>query len=436
MRTFDRLTASGCALLLATGLTVGATAADDPAPSGFEYEWGADIIGAGFFGSGSWFGESSAFLGAETDQWLEFGFEPKFSFEAPAGKGTAFGQVSAIWTYTSGDDASGLTIGLDQASEITLEQANVGWRAEDVLDSVDGETFTVTVGNLDYRIGSGMLILDGGGDGAERGGWYLGMRKAFHQSLLLQLKTDDWLLEGFRLANHPRQGGTEGDVVGANAERSFGGIGRFGGTFMHVDANLPGPPNSMNVFSLRYDLAPEEGFGISAEYAKESGDQIEAFGYFAQVSYTTSSMAWSPVFSYRFADFSGDDPLTAEDERFREVAYGYTDYGSWYQGEITGNYPLGNGNLQSHLLRMKVQPRDDLTLNVLYYQFSFNEPAALGLTSDDWGDEVDFTADWAVNDELYLIGVLAILSPGQAAVQMTGGTDDWVYAMLYASYAW
>jgi len=425
-----RTTRSLLIALSALGLASTALAADDAEapPTEFEYEFGADLIGAGFFGSGSWFGESDTFLGANTDQWLEFGAEPKFSFQMPAGGGTMFGQVSAIWTYTSGDDASGLTIGLDQASEITLEQANLGWRSDE---------WTVTVGNLDYKIGSGMLILDGGGDGAERGGWYLGMRKAFHKSFLVQYQGDDWLLEGFRLANHPRAGGTEGDAIGVNAERAFEGLGRFGGTFMNVDANLPGPPNTMNVFSGRYDLAPEKGFGISAEYAKESGDMIEATGYFAQVSYTTSDMAWSPVFSLRIADFSGDDPLTAgTDERFREVAYGYTDYGSWYQGEITGNYPLGNGNLKSTMLRMKAQPSEDLTLNVLYYQFTFNEPASFGLGSDDWGDEIDIAADWAVNDKLYLIGVFAILSPGQAAVQMTGGTDDWVYAMLYASYAW
>jgi hypothetical protein len=82
-----------------------------------------------------------------------------------------------------------------------------------------------------------------------------------------------------------------------------------------------------------------------------------------------SALAWSPWIAYRYADFDGDNPDTATDERFREIAYGYTDYGSWFQGEISGNYPLANGNLQSHLFRVKAQPSEELTLNLCITTF-------------------------------------------------------------------
>jgi hypothetical protein len=190
------------------------------------------------------------------------------------------------------------------------------------------------------------------------------------------------------------------------------------------------------VLSGRYDLAPKTGFGFSTELVTEKSETLEASGGFATFSFTPAEMAWSPVFSVRYATFSGDDPLTAEDERFREIAYGYTDYGSWYQGEITGNYPLGNGNLQSNMLRAKLQPNADITLNVLYYQFTFNEPASFGLTSDDWGDELNIAVDWAYSEDLYLIGVFGVLMPGDGAIQMVGDDEDWTYVMLYASYAW
>ena len=136
-------------------------------------------------------------------------------------------------------------------------------------------------------------------------------------------------------------------------------------------------------------------------------------------------------------DFDGDDPDTATDERFREIAYGYTDYGSWFQGEISGNYPLANGNLESNQFRVKATPSESLTLNLIYYQFSLNEPASLdpSVTSDDWGDEINFTADWAVTDNWYLIGVLAVLKPGDAAEQWVGGDEDWLYSMFYASFS-
>ncbi len=149
-------------------------------------------------------------------------------------------------------------------------------------------------------------------------------------------------------------------------------------------------------------------------------------------------MPWSPTLFYRYAHFDGDDPDTTIDEGFRSVAYGYTDYGSWYQGEISGNYPLGNGNLNSNMYRIKAQPSETLTLNVFYYDFWFDHPSALdaGVTSDDWGQEVNFTADWAVTPAIYVIGVLGNLSPGKAAEQWTGGKEDWRYGMLYVSYSY
>jgi hypothetical protein len=168
---------------------------------------------------------------------------------------------------------------------------------------------------------------------------------------------------------------------------------------------------------------------------EQQSDQIEADGGFIKVSYAFDA-AWSPVLSYRRAVFSGDDPATAKDERFREIAYGYTDYGSWYQGEISGAYPLGNGNTRSHLVRLELAPNDALAFNVLYYRFAFDAVAGTGLTSDDWGDELDLIVDWAWDDRLSFVGVLGVLAPGRAAEQLTGGDDDWVLGALYASFTW
>ena len=37
---------------------------------------------------------------------------------------------------------------------------------------------------------------------------------------------------------------------------------------------------------------------------------------------------------------------------------------------------------------------------------------------------------------LFAIGVVGVLFPGNAAEQMVGGDDTWVYSMLYGSYSW
>jgi hypothetical protein len=430
---------AGAMVLAGTGLLPQGAAAEQELFSDSEGTtkllFSIDLIGAGYSSQDSWFGESASFIGENTDSWADFGAEHKVSLEMPMGEGVFFGQVSGVYTSTYGTDASGVGAGLDDTGEMTLEQGHIGWRAEDFFEGIEGDTFSLTLGRQDYTIGTGLLVNDGGGDGGERGGWYLGMRKAFSEALIASLDTDKWLAEGFTLKNRPRAGGTQGEAYGTNVEYTFGEMATFGGTYMIVDSNVPGSVE-LDVFSGRVDWQTTSGFGISGEYVDEGSSQISANGYYGQVSYGFEEQAWAPIFSYRYAHFDGDDPGTADDERFREIAYGYTDWGYWYQGEVTGEYILGNGNLVSHMLRAKLQPKDNVTLNVFYYNFTLDQPASFGVISDDWGDEVNFTVDWEASDNVYITGVIAMLSPGDGAEQFVGGNQDWLHAMLYVMYSW
>ena len=393
-----------------------------------------DLAAAWYGGKDSWFGHSETFLGASTDTWADIGAAPGLAFETRAGKGTFFSALSAVYTSTAGDDASGLTVGLDKKSELTLELGNVGWKAEDLFA---GYTFTVTLGRQNYSIGTGLLINDGAEDGAERGGWYLAMRKAFTRALVASLDSDKWLFEAFRVRNNPRKGGPLGEAYGANVEYKFGEESRLGTTYMEVDSNVPGTVK-LDVYSARASWRGEGGFGVAGEYADESSSQISSRGYYGEVSYAFHENGWSPVLSYRYAHFDGDNPATPIDERFHEIAYGFTDWGSWYQGEITGEYALGNGNLISSLLRVQLAPREDVTLNAMLYKFTLDRPASFGVLSNDWGDEVNFTAEWQVNERMLVTGVLGVLFPGEAARQYVraGTADDWVHAMVLVTYSW
>lgn len=439
--------------VIRTALLTGASLAAVPALAEYELYSSAttkvtfnfDAVAAAFANQDSWFGESEAFLGRDTDDWAEYGFEPKISFEAKVGGGTLFGEFSGVYTNTAGDDASGLTIGNGNNSSTDTEQANIGWKIADLFAGLEDDEFSISGGRQDYKIGSGMLIADGGSDGGEFGGWYLGMRKAFQETGIARLTSKNMLLELFRISNRPRSGGVQGDAMGANAEYTFFdgtafGATKLGATYIDVDADLPGIDN-LDVWDGRLDWTGAgalTGFGVSGEFAHEENDQIESDGWFGQISYQFQDVPWSPTLFYRYAHFDGDDPDTAIDEGFRSVAYGFTDYGSWYQGEISGNYPLANGNLNSNLYRIKGQPNDAVTLNVMYYDFWLDHPSALasGVTSDDWGKELNFTIDWAATETIYVIGVIGNLSPGKAAEQWVGGKEDWRYAMLYVSYAY
>ncbi len=429
----------GCVLVCVLGCLPALAAADQTLHSSEQSTLvlKGTVMGAYFPNSDSWFGESASFLGADTDDWGEFGAEIGLAWEYNSGQSTYFAEFSGLYTATGGDDASGLTIGESDSDQANIEQAHVGWRYSDPFSGLEEDTFTLSAGRQDFLIGTGLLIADGGSDGGENGGWYIGMRKAFQESVIASLKSDTLVADGFYLKNRPRRGGTQGHLYGVNLEYTFPGNLNLGTSYMVVNADEDGAGN-LDVWSGRAGWNGLGGLELSGEYVIENGaPDVDADGWYGQVAWSFADSAWAPWIGYRYANFDGDNPATAQDERFREIAYGYTDYGSWFQGEITGNYPLANGNLVSNMFRLKTTPNDALTLNLFYYDFKLNFPASLdpAVTSDDWGDEINFTADWALNDNWYLIGVLAALFPGEAAKQWTGGNDDWLYSMFYVSYS-
>jgi hypothetical protein len=395
-----------------------------------------DLVAAGFYNPDSWFGEAESFVGTDTDGWMEFGAEAGVSFETALGPGSLYGALSGLYTTTEGDDASGTTVDLDDTDDFTREQGHLGWRTDDVFSGLANDTVSISIGRQDYSIGTGIVVSDGSGDGGHRGGWYIGMREVFPESVILRLQSDELLLEAFTLENDPRRGGTNGEASGVNAEYDFGDKGTIGGSYLYVDARLPAF-DEIDVYSVRAELEALDGLSLSGEYVREESSDIEANGYYAQGSYEFQRTAWTPALTYRFAHFDGDDLGTDTDEQFREIAYGHTDYGYWVQGEITGNYPLGNGNLVTHMLRAKVTPFEGIATSLLYYDFSLDQKQIFGdpVTSDDWGAEINLTVDWAATDNVEIIGVLGTLMPGDAAEEWVGGDDDWRYLMLYVSYA-
>jgi hypothetical protein len=75
-----------------------------------------------------------------------------------------------------------------------------------------------------------------------------------------------------------------------------------------------------------------------------------------QVSYALTNVSWVPRLFYRYAFFEGDKLGTAKSEAFDPLFGGFHDWGTWWQGEIAGNYLLSNSNLISHELRVHLTP--------------------------------------------------------------------------------
>ncbi len=157
-----------------------------------------------------------------------------------------------------------------------------------------------------------------------------------------------------------------------------------------ADADEAPQRDGLDVYNLRAYTAPFPGLealAFEAEYVKEdNGDALDSSAWSVLAGYQFSS-AWEPRLTYRYAIFEGDDPATAKNEAFDPLLTGFHDWGTWWQGEIAGEYFLSNSNLISHQLRLHVAPSDAIETGLILYDFRFDKPASLGpqVTSDDVG---------------------------------------------------
>src|SRR4029078_3798976 len=115
--------------------------------------------------------------------------------------------------------------------------------------------------------------------------------------------------------------------------------------------------------------------------------------------YELKDTTWPPKFSYRYAFFQGDSPATPANESFDPLFLGFYDWGTWWQGEIAGEYFISNSNLKSHLIRAHFTPSEMLSGGLLFFKFSRAQPQAFGpqVTATDVATEIDLYTDWKLN---------------------------------------
>ena len=116
---------------------------------------------------------------------------------------------------------------------------------------------------------------------------------------------------------------------------------------------------------------------------------------------------------------------------------GFYDWGTWWQGEIAGEYFLSNSNLVSHQIRLHLTPSDALSGGLIGYSFRLDQPASFGsgVTSKNLAMELDAYADWKLNSNFTVSLVAAFANPQDAASQGYGRTSNFSYGMVYVAYA-
>ena len=369
--------------------------------------------------------------------WQEAYVKPYLGLEHRSGAaGTLYGGVAAVGAWTGGDgDVGGYTNADDQ--QLDWETLYAGWRSGELLASSLGEdAVDMSYGRQDFQVGDGFLIWDGNLDQFDKGAYWLGPRTAFYRAGFARINTQPARADLFYLDSDRDHDYTE--LVGANLEYIDAELGSVGAMYFHVlDAGEPyvwGPREGMDVWSVRateVTLPSLPNLNLWGQYVRQTGDgrdgSFDAEAWFVELRYGLANLPWSPSLSYRYAHFSGD-PDSGDDRRedFDPFFYGWSrGWGTWFQGEITGEYLLFNSNQNNHMLHLAASPSDELGVGLILYRFDLDQPEYYGtpVSSTRFADELNLYADWSLNDNLSVSAAYALASPRTAAEEAFGDDD-------------
>ena len=328
-------------------------------------------------------------VGFDNDtRWLEGYVMPGISFTVDLGDHLqAYGKLSAVASGTLGTDA----FDAGGTGDVTLEDGYLGLRST----AETGPFFDISLGPRDFKLGTGMLIANGGSSGFERGALKLGPRKAWEQAAIGRVGVDDLTLTGFFIDANELSGRDSGtNIIGADLRYEEDAENYLGLTFGHVlESTSPyiraatggvGPPefvpngrDGLSFVNLYGRTNPFEdrlsGFFVGGDVAFEENSSINMRAWAArvQVGYTFEEVSWTPTIAYSYQTFSGDDPSTPRLERFDPLYY-EGNPNSWSTGTKSSMMFL-NSNVNAHQISLQVKPTEADTVTLRYARIGANE---------------------------------------------------------------
>lgn len=452
-----RARAAACVALLGTLAGVASPTAAEPGPALWDDGEGRSLDPILWLDSAiawehdAWLGESNRNVGGHVGFWsewgIEFGLEGTWALEE---HGRLRGSASGVFTTTRfGLDAAGSNLDLsdEHPTEVTLEDASIGWSSGDLFPQLGEDAIDVSVGSQEYFVGSRFLFGDGATDGGKRGGYWISMRRAYRMTAIASLTTGPFLGELVYLRPNDLPD-TSTDLAGANLEWSFGERATLGGGYWHIFDSDDARRDGLHVFDLRGSLVPLArlpGLVVSAELVHErNASENRSWGGTVELGHEFSQTPWNPYLSVRYAGFSGDRGTNDVVEAFDPLYYDLEDWGTWYLGEIFGEYVATNRNLDVVTARLRVEPAEAWTLTCLYYWFHLDElanrltprlfdPRVVLIRDKNLGHELDLVVDWEMNEHLAWSAVFGALFPAKGLEQALRGDSVWTHLMLYAS---
>ena len=188
----------------------------------------------------------------------------------------------------------------------------------------------------------------------------------------------------------------------------------------------------VSVRALGVKVPVVDGLSLSGEFTKEfggkNGNDFDGTAFYAQADYGIPGLPWSPTITYRYAYFSGDGNVADSNiDGFDPLYYGFSGgWGTWFQGELVGEYLLFNSNQRNHMVKLALAPMDSLNVGAIYYHFDLDKNNYFGTPVSDrnFADEINLFADWTISDHVYVSGVASVAFPGSGASQAFGDNEN------------
>jgi hypothetical protein len=374
---------------------------------------------------------------------------PKINLSYDTGSfGTTYGAVAGVAAATRGGDPGNFTF--DSPSDIDLDQLYGGWKSGNLFSSLGDDAIDISAGRQYFQIGDGFIVWDGNLDEGHEAAYWLAPRFAFDMTGIVKFNTKPVSGSAFYLKADANQDHSQ--LAGGNVEYKNEKLGStFGFTYFQIfesDNKLTVRRDGMNVADVRVWDIPVPylpNLTLRGEFVYQWGDgkgtSIDANGWYAAATYSfTDILPWKPTLTYRYSFFSGDgNPADSTSNAFDSLFYSSpTGWGTWFQGEIVGEYLLFNSNQITHMVNLNVSPTDSLSFGLLFFDFTLDKDNYLGTPVSDkhFATEVNLYMNWNITDHVYFAVVGELAWPGVAAKEVFGSSDTYelIESQLVVTY--
>ena len=388
--------------------------------------------------------------------WLEGYIKPGVSFEYHLDPSAAiYGKLSAVSSYTWGTDA----FDTGDTGDTTLEEAYLGFRG----GRASGLSYDLSLGPRELTLGTGMLIANGATSGFERGALKFGPRKAWERAAIGRLSSGPVTGTAFYLDPNelPSTDGNN-ELVGFDLRYDDPGGGYFGSTYVDVINSdspypqsapggvgaptvTPGAREGTRTLGLYGRTNPFEGalenWSFTGEAAYQRNDRIDLDAWAGRVTagYTFADLPWSPGLTLGYQTFSGDDPDTAQLERFDPLYYQGSP-SAWATGSKSASTFI-NSNVNAVTLAVRGQPSPQDTWTVRYAHIRANElnspvqfgqatrvdvdgNVVSGVTDAHLADDLFLEYSRIINRNTFLTAGFSVSYPGDGIDDVLGGDGD------------